>query len=87
MISSAPKFLIYGISQEAWTKRWGVEPFTIACYACERPITTLIPFVQGTLRGLIAPVCVCGDPFPPYAIVRDPRHGDLLSGGDGRLDR
>lgn len=77
-----PRLLIYGITAAAWTKRHGVEPFTTPCYKCGAPQTTSVPFVQGTLRGLTAPKCDCGHPRPPYAMVRDPRYGDLFSGRD-----
>jgi hypothetical protein len=64
---------------------------------CGAMLTTTIPFAQGTLRGLQAPPCVCGyhrEPKgpddvvsrPPYALVRDPKFGDLFDCG-GRLDR
>lgn len=74
------RFLIYGVTAEAWTKRYGIEAFTHPCYRCGAPCTTSIPFAQGTLRGLQAPPCVCGHEWPPYALVRDPKYGDLFSG-------
>lgn len=80
----APRLFVHGVTVEEWTKRWGVEPFTHPCYVCQRPCTTTLPFMQGTLAGLQAPVCECGHPTPPYAFVRaHPEiHGDLLSGDD-----
>lgn len=60
---------VYGISVEAWTRRWGVQPFTSPCYECGRPLTTTIPFVVGDLRGLRAPACVCGQDRAPYVVV------------------
>lgn len=40
--------------------------------------TTTIPFVQGTLRGLQAPPCECGNERTPFGLVRDPAYGDLF---------
>lgn len=82
---SAPRLYVLGETAERWTVRFGVEPFTHPCSACGRPCTTSIPFVQGTLRGLQAPPCPCGNERTPFALVRDPKHGDLFDGG-GRLD-
>ncbi len=67
---------------DRWAKRHGLEPFTHPCYVCDRPCTTSIPFVvQRTgyrLHGLIAPVCECGHPTPPYEIV-GPTLGHLFA--------
>ena len=60
-------------------------PFEHPCQGCGELRRTTLPFAQGTLRGLAAPPCPCGEPFAPYAVVRDPRVGDLL-GGSMRLD-
>lgn len=60
--------------------RYGLTPFTAPCQECGERLTTTIPIAYGTLRGLRAPRCVCGNERTPYAVVRDPRHGDLLSG-------
>ena len=75
---NAPKLLAYGISTETWTKRFGVLPFSYPCIDCGEVLHTSIPFVQGDLRGLQAPPCICGNTQTPFAIVRDPRIGDLL---------
>jgi len=80
MISNKPRFFVYGVTAEAWTKRYGVQAFSHPCSDCGRTCTTTIPFVQGTLRGLASPPCVCGNVSTPYGMVRDPRYGDLLSG-------
>ncbi len=82
---AAPRLFVYGVTVEEWTKRWGIEPFTTSCYACQRPCTTTRPFVQGTLVGLQAPVCECGHPAAPYVIMRNPKYGDLFTGGSGTL--
>lgn len=74
------RLYVYGITVEAWTARYGVQPFSYPCYQCGRMCTTTIPFVQGTLRGLQAPPCECGHPYPPYAMVRDSAYGDLFTG-------
>lgn len=82
---SSPVLYVLGVSQEAWTKRFGVVPFEHPCQGCGATRRTSIPFARGTIRGLVAPACPCGEAFAPYAIVRDPRVGDLLS-GSMRLD-
>ena len=71
--------MVLGVSAASWTRRFGVEPFTHPCSQCGAPRTTSIPFIQGELRGLAAPVCECGHAQPPYVVVRDPRLGDLLA--------
>ncbi len=76
------RLLVYGISQESWTRRYGVLPFSHPCSQCGRMLTTTIPFAQGTLRGLAAPTCECGNESTPYAMVRDPAYGDLFTGSE-----
>ena len=78
-MNGRPRILIYGVSAETWTKRYGVQPFSHPC-ECGRMLTTSIPFVQGALRGLQAPCCSCGHDPPPFAVVRDPAYGDLFTG-------
>jgi hypothetical protein len=70
-----PRLLVYGVSTEEWMRRYGVEPFTAPCQDCGTPLTTTIPFVEGTLRGLKAPRCVCGQDQAPYALVLEGPHG------------
>lgn len=72
--------LLHGACPCKWAKRWGIEPFTTECYRCGAPATSSIPFAAGSLRGLIAPVCTCGHPTPPYCVVRAYGHGDLFTG-------
>lgn len=61
---------ITGTSAAKWAKRYGIKAFTYPCIVCGRPCTTSIPFaVSPSYRGLIAPVCECGHPTPPYSIV------------------
>lgn len=94
---------VYGISAEAWARRYGIQPFSTPCQ-CGEILTTTLPFARGTLRGLQAPECKngCHDSYskwkklgcpinhkgiinyPPYAMVRDPKFGDLF---DGNLDK
>lgn len=103
---SAPQLYVHGVTVEEWSRRWGVKPFTTPCHGCGAPLTTSIPFVRGTLRGLEAPPCEngCHKTYtdwlaagasmkhkgvinhPPYAVVRDPKYGDLFDMG-ARLDR
>ncbi len=90
-MNSKPRFLVYGVTAEEWTRRYGIEPFSHPCYGCGRMLTTTIPFRQGQLVGLTAPNCECGEhdvaadsgpddrrSLPPYALTRDPKFGDLL---------
>jgi hypothetical protein len=96
----APILVVHGVSVEAWTKRHGVTPFTSPCGNCGRVLTTSIPFVRGTLRGLMSPSCECGavslaeaESMPPnqrrsitpYGLVRDSRVGDLFDNGGSLL--
>jgi len=69
--------LVLGADPERWAKRYGIAPFTAGCAGCEAPSTTSIPFAAGAHRGLIAPVCTCKHPTPPYALVRADG-GDIL---------
>lgn len=73
------RFLIYGVTAEAWSARYGVEAFSHPCFECGRILTTSIPFAQGQLRGLQAPPCECGNEKTPYGLVRDPAYGDLFT--------
>lgn len=64
------RFLIaYGVDPVRWADRHRIEPFTAPCYSCGRDRTTVLPFAQGRLRGLIAEPCPCGHPSPPYCLV------------------
>ncbi len=63
-----------------FARRFGIEPFAAPCSVCGALIETSIPIARGTLRGLAAPDCICGNKSTHYALVRDPRFGDLLSG-------
>lgn len=74
------KFLIvHGIDSTRWARRFDIQPFTRACGECGALLTTSVPFVHGTLRGLLAPTCACGNTKTPYCVVRDYRYGDLLT--------
>jgi hypothetical protein len=77
--SIPPRLICYGVDPKRWAKRYDLQPFSFPCYKCGRMGETTIPFVQGTMRGLTAPVCKCGHPTPPYCMVRAPEHGDLFS--------
>lgn len=69
--------LVLGADPERWARRYGIAPFTHPCAGCGASCTTSIPFAAGDHRGLIAPVCACGHPTPPYALVRADG-GDIL---------
>lgn len=69
---------VLGADPERWAARWGLLPFRSPCLGCGRIMETTVPFAWRDYRGLIAPSCVCGEPNPPYCVVRDPKVGDLL---------
>lgn len=72
--------IIHGANPHSWADRFSLLPFSAPCDGCSRELTTTLPFVQGTLRGLIAPTCACGNEAPPFCVVRDERFGDLFTG-------
>lgn len=74
-------FRVYGQDPDAWADRWGLEPFLYPCDYCGRELRTSVPFVAGQFRGLEAPPCECGSVDTPYCVVRDPKHGDMFTGG------
>jgi hypothetical protein len=81
-VNGKPRFIVHGVTAEAWSKRWGVSIFEHPCTSCGRPRRTTIPFAQGTLRGLMAPPCACGNIKGPFGLVRDARYGDLFTGSE-----
>jgi hypothetical protein len=54
----------------SWARRYGIEPASADCYRCGAETHTCIAIACGELRGLIAPLCSCGHPNPPYCLVR-----------------
>lgn len=70
--------LVLGIDAEAWAKRYGIEPASAPCYHCDEELHTSIPFAVGRLRGLVAPVCGCGNTSTPYCVV-SAEPGDVLT--------
>lgn len=62
-------FIAHGVDPVEWAARYGLDAFTAECYRCNAPCTTTLPFADGNLRGLVAPVCPCGHPTPPYCLV------------------
>lgn len=70
-----PRLFVHGITTAEWTRRYGVEPFSHPCSECGRVLTTTLPFAQGTLRGLEAPTCECGNERTPYAMLLEGPHG------------
>jgi hypothetical protein len=72
--------IIHGITTKSWCARHDLEPYTRPCSRCGAGLTTTIPFAVGQMRGLMAPVCSCGNENTPYCVVRDARFGDLMGG-------
>jgi hypothetical protein len=67
-----PRFRVFGISAEAWTRKYGVVPYTRPCVDCGALRTTSLPFVQGGAHGLMAPTCACGNSDDaPYVVLLD----------------
>lgn len=60
---------VLGVDATTWSRRYGLEPFVQACYACGRELRTEVPFAHGPFRGLLAVECSCGDKFPPYCVT------------------
>lgn len=82
-----PRLVLHGFDPVAWAKRWGIEVKPVACYHCGAMLELTLPFVRGTLRGLVAPPCACGghvgNSNPPYCEVRADG-GDVLGDLTGR---
>lgn len=78
MLDRSRFLFVFGIDRERSAARYDLEAFTHPCYQCGAELSTTIPFAYGTLRGLVAPQCVCGHTGTPYCVVR--AYGDILSG-------
>lgn len=61
--------IVHGADPVRWAKRHNLVPFTAACFKCNAPCSTTLPLVSGPMRGLIAPLCSCGHPYPPYCLA------------------
>lgn len=72
--------VVFGMDADHWAARYGIEPFDVPCHVCGERLTTSQPFAYDSLRGLLAPRCVCGNDETPYCVVRDFRRGDLIAG-------
>ncbi len=79
-MNGRPRFYVFGVTAEAWSRRYGIEVFSHPCSECGRMCTTTRAFAQGELRGLQSPPCECGNERTPFGLVRDPKYGDLLNG-------
>lgn len=64
-----------GTDPVRWAARYGIRSYTGPCHACGAMLTTSLPFAHGSLRGLVAPPCACGNTSTPYCVVR-------VDGGD-----
>jgi hypothetical protein len=62
---------VIGVTAAQWTNRYGVEAFSHPCSECGAMLTTSLPFASGTVRGLVAPVCGCGNDCTPYVVLLD----------------
>ena len=65
------RFIIYGVTAEEWTARYGIEPFSHPCSECGQMLTTTLPFVHGHIRGLQAKRCECGNERTPFSVILD----------------
>jgi hypothetical protein len=72
------RLIIHGADPVKWARRYGIQAFTADCYGCGAARECTLPFAQGKLRGLIAPVCECGKANPPYCMV-SATGGDVLN--------
>lgn len=73
--------LIHGQDPKKWAARYGIDPCEYPCDYCKKIQKTTIPFACGQFRGLIAERCCDERQSPLYCFVRDPKYGDLFSGG------
>ena len=55
---------------DAWCERHGCEPFEGLCHACGGPLSVIVPFAHGHLRGLVANPCECGNREVPFEVAR-----------------
>jgi hypothetical protein len=78
------RLFVYGVTAEEWAAQHSIEVFSYPCSECGRMLTISRPFAQGTLRGLQAPRCECGNERTPFGLVRASAYGDLLTGSERR---
>jgi len=76
-VGDRPKLIVHGVDPKRWCEVHGFTPFTAPCQECGLPLTTSLPMVWGKLRGMRAPVCVCGNTRTPYGVVLPEELGDL----------
>lgn len=70
LINRAKILRVLGQDPDRWAARYELIPVVDQpCFKCGQLQTTSIPFAVGRCRGLIAPVCECGHPYPPYCAV------------------
>jgi hypothetical protein len=79
-VNGRARLFVYGVSAEAWADYHRIQIFSHPCSECGRMLTVSRPFAQGTLRGLAAPPCECGNERTPYGMVRAEKYGDLFTG-------
>lgn len=52
-----------------WARLHGLELQSAPCYYCETELWTCIAFSYKEQRGLMAPVCCCGNANTPYCVT------------------
>lgn len=60
--------MVAGVDPDRWARRHGLEPWSCPCERCGTVLTTTVPFAWGCWRGLVAPLCACGHPRPPFCV-------------------
>jgi hypothetical protein len=82
MFVSEEFILVLGQCPIQWAQRYNLDPPSYPCENCGALRTPSIPFFKDQFRGLLSAPCKCGNlSRTPYCLVRDPKYGDLFSGG------
>ncbi len=76
--------IVHGTDGTRWAERYSIEPLSAPCIYCGASLKTTLPFACGSLRGLVAERCDCGNENTPYCLVRGAGAGDLFTGTEVR---
>lgn len=78
----APRIVLYGFDLQKWMSKWGLDPIDpIPCPKCGTPRAPTLPYLQGSLRGVLSEPCSCGNKSnAPYSFVTT--HGGLPHAND-----